>query len=90
MRLDCWSAIHFWGSFFLSVFFCYWGVIYYKACVLAFLCGLVWELLDEWFGRSRRITLFDPRGGSWDDIIFDLGGCLIAYIMLYKLTSVSI
>lgn len=90
MRLDCWSPIHFFGSFFLSVFFCYLGVVYYKSWVLAFLCGCLWELLDECLGKSRRVVFFDPRGGSWDDILFDFWGCLVAYVMLYKITSISI
>ena len=46
-----------------------------NAAILAFLLGVAHEAMDEYF---KGQWIYDPRGWSLDDIVFDLIGCTSA------------
>ena len=51
-----------------------------KSAALMFSLGLAWECCDEWIGRG----IFDPAGGSENDIIYDVIGTLLSYPLRYE------
>jgi len=96
--LDCWSTAHLFGSYFLVdliAYICSFDVWIFHphpimdvAC-FAFALGIIYEAVDEtfgkgfiMFGRHWQIKFFDERGFSWEDIGFDLAGCLLAVVII--------
>ncbi len=78
---DWHSLTHFLGSAVLYRLFYRWVMDkhYPKiAFALAFVCGLIWEVLDNAF---RGQWIFDPRGGDWLDVICDFMGCLLGVLL---------
>jgi len=70
-----------------------WG-IFYHTIILSSLTGAFWEICDEFYRTIRNTltikqqnfwdSIFDPRGCSWLDLCFDIGGSLAgAWFIVY-------
>ena len=85
-KLDYWSWVHLTGCFVLtSVLYFVIGNLWTSLFVALFL-GYVWEVFDELFhewGSDESILRFilDARGLSILDTLFNLTGCVLAFII---------
>ena len=52
----------------------FFGLSYLFAAILTLVLSTLWEFIDEKF---RGKWLFDPRGGDYGDIIFDIIGIIL-------------
>ena len=75
-RPDAWTGTHLFGSFFLSCLCQHFIPSHLEAACLAFSFGLLWECMDEGFGKTWAI--FDPRGMDLGDAIADGIGAFAA------------
>ncbi len=77
-----WNWVHFFGSCVLSLTFCKWLFHNELAFILAFGCGLIWELIDEAKHQGWvDWCLFDPDGFSFADVMMNLFGILYALLL---------
>lgn len=86
--VDVFSVIHFLVSTIFVFMLQYGGVGEILAAGIVFTLGIGWELLDDLCRinspKIRWIRRFlDVRGGSWEDIGFDLAGC-VAPVMFMR------
>ncbi len=80
---DTWSYVHFLGSGFLIFVLREVGICISLATIITLLGGLLWELLDEiWLKMYEPDKfwdkIFDWRGFSWLDLVFDTGGVALS------------
>ncbi|OHD23382.1 MAG: hypothetical protein A2Y38_18980 [Spirochaetes bacterium GWB1_59_5] len=80
LRPDAWSLTHCFGSFYLVIFLHHFGLALASAVPLVLVLGIVWEVLDDWFGlRLGGLFYYDKRGFDVSDILFDAAGCALAW-----------
>ncbi|MBC8491843.1 MAG: hypothetical protein H8D42_04715 [Candidatus Marinimicrobia bacterium] len=84
--------------------FCLWRdfepiAMYLYSFVIAFVLGVIWEWLGDKYKHIRPSltperqkfwdTIFDPRGFSWLDCVFDGGGALLGSGIVYLITLIG-
>ena len=88
-QLDAWSGWHLFCAYFLSHLICRhvlnrksksitfksWRIDMAASALIAFMFSFFWEIGDQFIKIGFP---FDPRGGSFDDLIAALIGCILA------------
>lgn len=77
-RLDSWSFVHIFGSFFLVKLILHLNPVVWQAALIAFGLGLCWEGFDQFFGKGCGVVWFDSRGFDGSDVLMDALGCALA------------
>jgi len=78
LKPDSWSGTHLFGSFFLCKCLIFLGLGVYQASLTALSLGIIWECLDEMFGKGCGVVWFDSRGYDSSDVLCDAIGCGLA------------
>ena len=91
--IDTWSWVHLFGCAFLVFAFREMGLGLLSSCVATFGLGIVYEMLDEswkwivimYLASNKTYFLdrvFDRRGFSWLDLVFDAGGIALSVAVI--------
>ena len=76
------SIIHFFGSFMLVLFLDLLRPHPLSSAIAVFTAGLLWELVVDGTGWFKWLSLTDPTGGDWYDVVYDAAGCVLGWWVL--------
>ena len=87
--IDTWSWVHLFGCAFLVFAFREIGLGLCVAGLLTMVLGFIWECYDAIYSKIFPDTLlfnldvlFDQRGFSWLDLVFDAGGIALSVVVI--------
>ncbi len=84
--IDQHSPVHFFGCGWLTLLFMCLGIFWYAAVLLAFICGILWEMGDLINEKYKlNLKIFDPRGGDWFDLMTDAAGIMFSLGVVFLL-----